>query len=165
MSEPRGLYFEDYNENLDIVSAGRTVTETDIVQFCMLSGDWNQLHCDAEFAKTTPFGQRIAHGLLGLSIGTGLGGSMGFIEGTAIAFLGLTWKFVKPILIGDTIRLRVQPEQEARREPGGRHGGDRRRGAQPARRGDPEGRVDGHGEAAGVGATLVVARWTWIWRV
>jgi 3-hydroxybutyryl-CoA dehydratase len=108
MPEPRGLYFEDYNEGLDIISAGRTVTETDIVQFCQISGDWNQLHCDAEFAKTTPFGQRIAHGLLGLSIGTGLGGSMGFIEGTAIAFLGLNWKFVKPILIGDTIRLRVK---------------------------------------------------------
>ena len=108
MTPPRGLYFEDYTENLDMVSAGRTITETDIVQFCMLSGDWNQLHCDAEFAKTTPFGQRIAHGLLGLSVGTGLGGSMGFIEGTAIAFLGLTWKFVKPVLIGDTIRLRVK---------------------------------------------------------
>ena len=108
MSQPRGLYFEDYNDKLDITSAGRTVTETDIVQFCQLSGDWNQLHCDAEYAKTTPFGQRIAHGLLGLSIGTGLGGSMGFIEGTAIAFLGLSWKFVKPILIGDTIRLRVR---------------------------------------------------------
>jgi acyl dehydratase len=108
MTPPRGLYFEDYTDTLDIVSAGRTVTETDIVQFCQLSGDWNQLHCDAEYAKTTPFGQRIAHGLLGLSIGTGLGGSMGFIEGTAIAFLGLNWKFVKPIFIGDTIRLRVK---------------------------------------------------------
>ena len=108
MSQPRGLYFEDYDDSLDIISAGRTVTETDIVQFCQISGDWNQLHCDAEYAKTTPFGQRIAHGLLGLSIGTGLGGSMGFIEGTAIAFLGLSWKFVKPILIGDTIRLRVR---------------------------------------------------------
>ncbi len=108
MSQPRGLYFEDYNEGLDIISAGRTVTETDIVQFCMLSGDWNQLHCDAEFAKTTPFGQRIAHGMLGLSIGTGLGNSMGFIEGTALAFMGLSWKFVKPIFIGDTIRLRVR---------------------------------------------------------
>ncbi len=108
MSQPRGLYFEDYNEGLDIISAGRTVTETDIVQFCMLSGDWNQLHCDAEFAKTTPFGQRIAHGVLGLSIGTGLGNSMGFIEGTALAFMGLSWKFVNPIFIGDTIRLRVR---------------------------------------------------------
>ena len=108
MPEPRGLYFEDYTDDLEMVSAGRTITETDIVQFCMLSGDWNQLHCDAEFAKTTPFGQRIAHGLLCLSVGTGLGGSMGFIEGTAIAFLGLTWKFVKPVLIGDTIRLRVK---------------------------------------------------------
>ena len=105
---PRGLYFEDYNDTLDIVSAGRTVTEADIVQFCMFSGDWNQLHCDAEFAKTTPFGQRIAHGGLGLAVGTGLGNAMGFIEGTAIAFLGLNWKFVKPVFIGDTIRLRVK---------------------------------------------------------
>ncbi len=105
---PRGLYFEDYNPDTAIVSAGRTITETDIVQFCMLSGDWNQLHCDAEYAKTTPFGQRIAHGMLCLSVGTGLGGSTGFIEGTAIAFLGLTWKFTKPVFIGDTIRLRVK---------------------------------------------------------
>jgi 3-hydroxybutyryl-CoA dehydratase len=108
MSNPRGLYLEDYTADMEIVSAGRTVTETDIVQFCQLSGDWNQLHSDAEFAKTTPFGQRIAHGMLGLSIATGLGGSTGFIEGTAIAFLGLTWKFVKPVFIGDTIRLRVR---------------------------------------------------------
>jgi acyl dehydratase len=105
---PRGLYFEDYNTDTAIVSAGRTITETDIVQFCQISGDWNQLHADAEFAKTTPFGQRIAHGLLGLSVASGLGGATGFIEGTAIAFLSLNWKFVKPVFIGDTIRLRVK---------------------------------------------------------
>ena len=87
-------------------SVGRTLTETDVVQFAGLSGDYNQLHTDAEFAGATPYGERIAHGLLGLSMATGLASRSGFIEGTAQAFTGLEWKFRAPIKIGDTIRGR-----------------------------------------------------------
>ena len=104
-SRPRGYYFEELSIGMQVSSPMRTVTEADIVQFAGLSGDYNQLHTDAEFAKGTPFGQRIAHGLLGLSIASGLAARAGFIEGTAQAFAGLTWKFKAPIFIGDSIRL------------------------------------------------------------
>ena len=104
-SADRSLYFEEMDEGLEMVSPRRTVTETDVVMFAGLSGDYNPLHTDAEFARGTRFGQRIAHGLLGLSIATGLADRLGFIEGTAIAFMGLEWKFKAPILIGDTIHM------------------------------------------------------------
>ena len=105
---PRGLYFEDFQIGNRVISAGRTITETDVVQFAALSGDYNQIHTDAEFASTTPFGQRIAHGLLVLSIATGLVDRLGVIEGTAIAFRELTWKFSRPVFIGDTIHLKAE---------------------------------------------------------
>jgi len=108
MALARGLYFEEFEVGAAYTSPGRTVTETDVVAFAALSGDYNQLHTDAEFAKSTFFGARIAHGLLGLSIASGLGSRMGFLEGTALAFLSLTWKFSKPIFIGDTIALQAK---------------------------------------------------------
>jgi acyl dehydratase len=100
-----GMYFDDFPLDEEYVSPGRTITETDIVMFSGVSGDFNPLHSDAEFAKSGPFGQRIAHGALLLSIATGLVGRLGVIEGTAIAFTGLTWKFSKPVFIGDTVRV------------------------------------------------------------
>ena len=66
------------------------------------------IHVDAEFAKGSMFGERIAHGLLGLSIASGLAVRLGFIEDTIIAFMGLDWKFRAPIKIGDTIHTRAQ---------------------------------------------------------
>jgi len=110
MSEARarGMYFEEFVLGQEILSPARTVTETDVVQFAGLSGDYNVLHTDAEFAKSTPYGQRIAHGLLGLSIASGLAARAGFIEGTAQAFMGLSWKFKAPIFLGDTIYLRTR---------------------------------------------------------
>ena len=115
------LYFEEMDEGLEMTSPGRTVSETDVVLFAGLSGDYNQLHTDAEYARDTRFGQRIAHGLLGLSIASGLANRLGFIEGTAIAFMGLEWKFKAPILIGDTIAMttRVLRKREMRRLGGG----------------------------------------------
>ncbi len=62
---PRGMFFEEFEPGQRIISAGRTVTENDIVSFAGLSGDYNQIHVDHEYAKNTPFGQRIAHGILG----------------------------------------------------------------------------------------------------
>jgi acyl dehydratase len=118
---PRGRYFEQFATGDEVLSPGRTITETDVVAFAGLSGDYNQLHTNVEFAKSTPFGQRIAHGLLGLAIASGLGNRLGFLEGTALAFLGLDWKFKKPIFIGDTITLkaRVAQKKEMRRMGGG----------------------------------------------
>lgn len=106
--QPKGLYFEDIELGQVMESPARTVTEADVMLFAGLSGDYNQLHTDTEFARSTAFGQRIAHGLLGLSIASGLAARAGFIEGTVLAFTGLTWKFKSPVLIGDTIRLRAK---------------------------------------------------------
>ena len=120
-AQRRGLYFEEIEEGLEVASPGRTVTEADVVLFAGLSGDYNQLHTNAEYARGTPFGQRIAHGLLGLAIASGLLGRLGLFEGTAIAFMGLGWKFKAPILIGDTVSLtaRVRRRRELRRLGGG----------------------------------------------
>ena len=106
--EPRGRYFEQFCLGDVIVSAGRTITETDIVNFAALSGDYNQIHTDAEFAKTTLFGQRVAHGLLVLSVASGLADRLGFIQGTVLAFRSLTWKFSAPVFIGDTVHLQAE---------------------------------------------------------
>ena len=99
-----GLFYEDFHAGQKIVTVGRTITESDIVTFAGLSGDYNQLHTDAEFSRQGSFGQRIAHGLLGLSITSGLALRTGFLEGTVIAFREISeWKFTKPVFIGDTI--------------------------------------------------------------
>ena len=99
-----GLYFEEFSVGQKIVTVGRTVSEGDIFNFAGLTGDFNQIHTNAAFASKTQFGQRIAHGLLGLSISTGLIMQTGFLEGTVLAFREITeWKFVKPFFIGNTI--------------------------------------------------------------
>jgi 3-hydroxybutyryl-CoA dehydratase len=105
---PRGMYFEEFEIGTEVVSPGRTITETDVVTFAGLSGDYTQLHTDEEFAKGTLFGRRIAHGALVLSIATGLAARLGFIEGTALAFRELTWKYSQPVYLGDTIHLRAR---------------------------------------------------------
>jgi len=105
---PRGYFFEEFEEGAELITPARTITETDIQLFAGLTGDYNQLHTDTEFCKHTVFGQRVAHGLLGLSIASGLGTRLGFIEGTAVALREITWKFTGPIFIGDTIHLKLR---------------------------------------------------------
>jgi acyl dehydratase len=85
-----------------------TNNETEIFNFDGLSGDYNQIHTDAAYASSEMFGQRIAHGLLVLSIATGLAVQTGFIEGTVMAFRELEWKFSRPVMIGDTIHAEVE---------------------------------------------------------
>ena len=105
---PRGMYFEEFAPGQTIVTAGRTVTEHDIVAFAGLSGDFNQIHTDAEFSKTTPFGQRIAHGVCVLSIVQGLATQTGVLEGTILAFREISeWKFSQPVFIGDTVHAEL----------------------------------------------------------
>ena len=105
---PRGKYFEEFEIGNEVVSPARTITEADVVMFAGLTGDYNQLHTDEEFAKTTPFGRRIAHGLLVLSYAVGLLGRLGFIEGTALAFRELAWKFSQPVFMGDTVHVKAR---------------------------------------------------------
>ncbi|MFN3742140.1 MAG: MaoC/PaaZ C-terminal domain-containing protein [Anaerolineales bacterium] len=105
----RGMYFEEFEVGQRILTVGRTVTESDVVTFAGLSGDYNQIHTDAEFSRNTPFGARIAHGLLGLAIASGLAMRTGVLEGTVLAFREINeWKFVKPVLIGDTIHVEME---------------------------------------------------------
>jgi len=107
-----GLYFEEFSVGQKITSVGRTVTEGDIMTFAGLTGDYNQIHTDAAFAATTQFGQRIAHGLLGLSIAVGLLMRTGALEGTVLAFREIVeWKFVKPVFIGDTLRVEMEAKE------------------------------------------------------
>jgi acyl dehydratase len=105
MTAPARRYFEDIEVGEEYESPGRTVTEADIVLFAGISGDYNPVHTDAEFMKTSIFGERIAHGLLGLSIQSGLL-ARAMRPFATMAFAGLRWKFKGPIKIGDTIRVR-----------------------------------------------------------
>lgn len=101
------LFFEDLKVGDEWVTPGRTVTEADVVNFAGVSGDFNPIHTDAVLAADTPFGQRIAHGLLVFSIISGLRQRGGRFDGTLIAFLEIrSWRFVKPVFIGDTVRGR-----------------------------------------------------------
>jgi acyl dehydratase len=99
------VFFEDLSVGQEFVSPGRTVTEADIVLFAGLSGDYNVLHTDAEHMKASLFGERIAHGLLGLSIEQGLA-SRGEPAAAHGLLHALKWKFKGPIKIGDTIHVR-----------------------------------------------------------
>ena len=109
LPDQRGMFFEEFELGQRVITPGRTITETDIVNFAGLSGDFYQLHTDAEYGKTTPYGQRIAHGVLVLSIATGLTAQTGVLEGTALAFREINnWKFVLPVFIGDTVHAQLE---------------------------------------------------------
>lgn len=104
------LYFDDLVAGMEFVSPGRTVTESDIVAFAGLSGDFNPLHVDSEFAKNSPHGERIAHGLLVLSILSGLSTRIPFMAAIGDAIIGLAglecrWK--RPTHIGDTLHVHM----------------------------------------------------------
>jgi len=105
------MFFEDFQPGMRFETAGKTITEADIVNFAGVSGDWNRIHLDEEFAKRTPFGKRIAHGLLTLSITSGLTTRLRLTEDSLVAFYGIErLRFTKPVFIGDTIRAVVEVE-------------------------------------------------------
>lgn len=102
--------FEDLDVGMTFMSAGRTVTEADVVAFAGLSGDYNQLHVDAHFAASTTHGQRIAHGLLVLSIVSGLSTRTTLMQAlgeSLVGLLGLECKWSRATRIGDTLRVRL----------------------------------------------------------
>lgn len=120
-SGPMGYYFEDVELDQVMVTRGRTITESDIVQFAALTGDYNPMHTDAEYMKTHPMGQRVAHGMLTLSYAVGQIYQLGFMERTVIAFRSVEMKFSLPVFIGDTLHseLKIIEKKEARRLGGG----------------------------------------------
>jgi acyl dehydratase len=105
----RGKFFDEWVVGEEYITPSRTMTETDVVMFAAMSGDYNELHTSEEFMKSSQFGKRLVHGLLGLAVSHGLLFRTGLLEGTAIAFLGVeSWKFQAPIFFGDTIRIKVK---------------------------------------------------------
>ena len=105
---PRPWAFEDFAVGQVFEGQGRTITETDVVLFAGWSWDANPVHTDAVAQEKSRFGQRIAHGMLGLSVALGLASRLGVFEACSIALLGIEqWRFVAPVLIGDTVRVRV----------------------------------------------------------
>lgn len=104
VDRPRGQYFEEFKIGDTFNSDARTITEDDVVRFADLSGDHNRIHTDENYASKTIFGERIAHGMLGLSVVSGLAAKLGFTEDTVIALRSIDWKFKSPIKIGDSIR-------------------------------------------------------------
>jgi acyl dehydratase len=100
------LYFEDVEVGFRFETQRRTITEADLVAFAGVSGDFNPLHTDAVFAADTIYGERIAHGALVLSLATGLRQRVGLFDGTLMGLLEIrSWRFIAPVLIGDTIHV------------------------------------------------------------
>ena len=109
--------FEDYTVGEVWMSRGRTITEADLVMFSAFSGDWYPLHTDKEWARKGPFGQRIAHGMLVLSVSTGL---LTMKPGVVLAFYGIDRvRFVAPTYIGDTISVELEVKGLSVKERGG----------------------------------------------
>jgi acyl dehydratase len=103
------LYYEDVEVGSVFHTLRRTITEADLVNFAGVSGDFNPLHMDAEFAKESLFGQRVAHGILVLGIATGLRQGIGLFDGTLMGLLELRdWRFLAPVFIGDTVRVETE---------------------------------------------------------
>jgi acyl dehydratase len=107
ITKPRGLYFEDFEIGQQIETPRRTITGTDIVNFACLSGDFNGVHTDHEYCRTTPFGEPIAHAPLIYAVMGGLQYASGTNDGTLLAVLGIDeWRMLLPVKHGDTLFMR-----------------------------------------------------------
>jgi len=103
----KGKKYDEFSIADEFVTASRTITEGDVSLFAGLSGDFNPLHTDEEYAKKTPFEGRVAHGILSLAVATGLANQLGIFEGTTIALLNMTIRFTGVVKFNDTIRLKL----------------------------------------------------------
>jgi acyl dehydratase len=97
-------YYEDFQPGDSFQTAARTITESDIAMFAGLTGDYHPNHTDEETARQSPFGGRVAHGLLVLGVANGLLYRAGLLDPSSIALLNVTWRFKAPVKIGDTVR-------------------------------------------------------------
>lgn len=101
-------YFDELQVGDEFITPSRTLTETDVVTFAAMSGDYNEIHTSEEVARKNQFGRRLVHGLLGLAVSHGLLFRLALLDGTAVAFLEIKdWKFTAPIFIGDTVKAKV----------------------------------------------------------
>jgi acyl dehydratase len=114
------LFLDEFKVGMTFETPARTVTEADVVNFAALSGDYNPLHTDEEFAKKGRFGRRIGHGVLTLAILTGLWDRIGIIAGSVEAFYGIDGlKFTRPVFFGDTIHARMKVVDKQERDTSG----------------------------------------------
>lgn len=118
---PMGYFFEDYEEGQTLTTRGRTITESDLVQFGTLTGDFNPMHFDADYMADHMLGARVAHGMLTVSYAVGQAYQLGFMEQTVLSFRSIEMKFSQPVYIGDTVHvvLRIAKLKEAKRLGGG----------------------------------------------
>ncbi len=103
-----GLTYEEFELGAIYDTQARTVTEADVVSFAGLSGDFNPLHTDAEAAKNSPFGERIAHGMLTVAMATGMANMTGLMAGTTIALMEQNIQYKGAVKFGDTVRLQME---------------------------------------------------------
>lgn len=102
----RGRYFEDFEIGAEFITPARTITLTDIVNFACLSGDFNEVHTNFEYCKSTQFGEPIAHGPMVYAVAAGLQYASGLNDGTLLALLQVDgWRMLGPVKHGDTIRM------------------------------------------------------------
>lgn len=99
-----GIRFEGFSVGDRFLSGSRSIKEIDLVDFAEVTGDKNRIHLDPVFAESSIYGERVAHGLLGLSVVSGLAVETGFAKDTAVALRNLRWKFTHPVKIDDEIR-------------------------------------------------------------
>jgi acyl dehydratase len=110
--EKRGWTFDQFELGQVFETMSRTITETDVVNFAGLSGDYNPLHTDEDMMQSSPFGGRIAHGMLLASVATGLANQLGIFEGTSLAVLEISIRFTAAVKFGDTVHLKLTCQQK-----------------------------------------------------
>jgi acyl dehydratase len=116
----KGRVLEEFSVGETFESHGRTLTETDLVNFIGYVGDYEPVHADEEFAKGTPLGRRIMNGSGVTSAVDGLISRMGLFEGTAISFLACAWEFKLPVFINDTVKAQLKVTEARPSKKGGR---------------------------------------------
>lgn len=103
------IAFDDIRVGARWRSTGRTLTEAELAQSCMSSGDWHPIHADAAYAATTPVGQRMFQGTWGVHVALGMATPFPALGDQVIAALGLAdWRYEAPLCVGDTVHVEVE---------------------------------------------------------